>query len=602
MKLVSVCTSIVLALAMVSPLVTGCAKTAQASGVEVGIATLASGGVIVQESYEGKAPIAPLTGTISAMRITRWQLRNMLAQADAGMGMTGAALDAFDRTRANPKLPGVATFIGAWVKRSQGPLATYAAQFMPKTADYAHPANLTFPLLVVTLFIADAARVSPTAARPVASTAFAWERVIAAPASAAVGCSTVTDFVSSVIANVTDALKLSGNGFFETLWNVAVVAVIGIGIRAVQAALAPLFAAITAVATVLAMVTTIASSLQAWTLNVQADPATLTLLGTAVDGKFTANLNADSIPWPDALKNCAKSLAGIDLDQITYVDAPVTWETMGGGIPDDAAIVDQQKKIGADKTALTTYRTKPLSDAQKPECSSLHLHDIIIGRATVERSDIQHLQAALTTASLSLLPNVVQQFITPLIKPWIDAQIHDFTNLLAAPVTAAATATLEKYERDDAKCVSPPPVMPATAAASAAPATPSANPMVGNWACLITKHVNVQGVSLDVNVHVGFTFGADGMAVARFPMATTGTFGPGGGTVQADKDMQAAPAAPYSYKDKGTGANDSGILHFPTAVSSSADEDITFSNPNTYYTLVTSKESGKEYLMKCKRT
>lgn len=93
--------------------------------------------------------------------------------------------------------------------------------------------------------------------------------------------------------------------------------------------------------------------------------------------------------------------------------------------------------------------------------------------------------------------------------------------------------------------------------------------------CLISQHMIVQGLSIHVDVHVGFTFGADGMDVARLTNGLNGTFGAGGGNVQA-------------------------TLHFPTAVSSSANEDITFSHPDD--TTITSPSTGKEYLMKCKRT
>lgn len=583
------------------PLLTGCGTKSAADPVAIGIAALASGGVAVQESYEGRTPIAPLVGSVSAMRMTRWQLRNMVGQASAGMGMLGAALDAFGRSPgAAPRKrtsPGIATFIGAWVKRSQGPLATYAGQFMPKNADYAHPAKITFPLLVVTLFIADAARTTKPAEAPTGSaTGFEWERLIAAPASASGGCSTVTNFVASVVDNVTNALLVTGDGFLASLWNTTIAALVGIAVSVIETALAPIFSTIRTIATVLAMVTTIASSLQPWTVDVQPGQQSVTLLGTPVTGKFTATLHADSIQWPDGLKDCAQALANIDLDTISYVNAPVEWETFGD-FPGGATVSDSQKTIQADKTAVLNFQTVPIKDEQKPECSTLHLQSIIIARAWIGRSDIDHLQAALANAALSLLPKVVQQLVTPLITPWIDALTHELTNLLAAKVTSAGTVSLMKNERDDAKCVSPPPAVPSAAVSAAASASPTPNPMVGNWACLIKQHVNVQGVSIDVDVHVDFAYGADGMAVARFPLGTTGTFGPGGGNVQADQKMTASAPGPYSYKATGT---KTGILHFPTA-QYRPDAPVTFASANTYSETVVSHESGKTYVMVCNR-
>ena len=596
MKLASVTTAIALAFLLVFPMVlTGCTSKAEPTAVETAISALASGGVAVYDSYAAKAPVAHVGGPASAMRYTRFQLRNMVGQAQAGMGMTGAALNAFDRTPpAQAHAPGFSAFLGAWLKRSQGPLATYAASFMPKTTDYAHTANIVFPVLVVTLFIADAARPKQTAAIPEPEH-FEWQRLIAAPASAAGTCSSVTDFVSSVVDEVTKALQVSGDGFFATLWNVIVAKGVDVVVGVLKTVLKPIIAIIKTVASVLAMVTVIASSLQAWTVKVVADPEQVTMLGTAVDGKFTATVDNGSIPWPDELKNCAKALADVDLDSLTSIDAPVSWET-SGQVPESATVTDSDKKIGADKTATLNYKTVALSDPQKEDCSTLEHRGNIGARATVERSDITKLQVALTNASVSLLPDFVQKGIMPLLKPWLESQMQSFTNLLSAPVSGYDAAMLMENKKDPAKCTPAPNAPSPAASAPLVKATPGDQRIAGNWSCIISKHIVSSGIAVDIDTHVEYDLAPNGVAVIKFPNGSSGTFGPGGGNVQADKNMTAQ--APGSYTYTGTAAG--GTLHMSNGASS-GDEVIKFANANAFSTTLSSPQNKETFPMHCKR-
>lgn len=594
MKLASVSTSIALAFVLILPMVaTGCStQTTVDNSVDTAIATVATGGVAVYDSYAAKAPIATIAGPVSAMRLTRWMMRNMVGQAKSGMGMTGAALDAFARKPAAKGTPSFSAFLGAWLIRAQGPLATYAASFMPTNTNYRHTANIVFPTLVVTLFIADAAR--PAHPRP--ATGFEWERLIAAPASAAGACSTVTDFVSGVVDDVTKALQAGGDGFFATLWNIVVTTVINGVVSVIKVALAPVLNIIKTVASVLAMVTIITSSLQPWTVKVVADPQKLTLLKTPIDGKFVATVSGSDIPWPDDLKDCSKTLAGVDLDSLTSTDAPVSWET-SGQIPEHANVVDKQQTVAADKTATLTYRTVPLDHEEQPECSTLQSSGNVFARATVVRQDVQRLQAALTKAALDQLPDFVQKLLLPSIQPWIDSMTQGFANLLAAPVSGADAVQLMTDEKDPAKCT-PAPAPPTPVPSVAPTGTTNDVTIVGTWSCVMPQHIVASGIAVDVDTHVRFAFSAKGTAVVSFPMGAVGTFGAGSGNVQANQKMTAGAPGTYSYTP--TGAH-TGTLHFINQVSS-GDEHLTFSGKDAYSTIVTSPQSNKSLPMHCTRS
>jgi hypothetical protein len=119
--------SICLLFTMLAVPLIGCSqavKTPQATGMDDSIATLASGGVAVMDNFNSATPIVALTGTPSAMRFTRWQLQNLLAEANGHAGYIGSELD----TLATPPkgAPALSTFIGAWLTRNDGVLAHYA--------------------------------------------------------------------------------------------------------------------------------------------------------------------------------------------------------------------------------------------------------------------------------------------------------------------------------------------------------------------------------------------------------------------------------------------------------------------------------------------
>lgn len=510
--------AVLLALAIAS-LPAGCAPRPR-TGLDDAIGTLSRGGVAVFEGYGAGSPIAAVSGPYSAMRLTRWQLANLVTQAGAGMGFTGAELDRIGAARAPRGAPSFSYFLAAWLKRSDGALARYAATFVTHPDDK-HAPRMRFPLLVVTLFIADAART--TEAPPSRQTGFEWERMIAAPAAAAGVCSTVVNFTDSVVANVINALRSNGDSFFAKLWNTVIEIVVAGAQFVVAAALAPVFHVIGLVAGVIAVITLVSSSIQAWTLTVAENPVALKLGGQPQAGSFQATLEAPSLPWPDDIVDCAHQFANIDIQAVNYVGAPVTWSP-SGALPGKAIEKSKDATIDAAKHASFAIETVPVEDEPPPECSVENFVGSIGMTATVERSDVGKLQQLLMNAVTAQLPSAIRSVVLPLLQPWIDQGMHNLQSFLAHPVQSnPALIQLSQLQPDPDKCKpaskqTAPPPGPPTGVPTNGPSADNAR-LKGRWNCSSSAvaHTAMGGIRVDVEVDLIF----DGIGMARSQTSTS---------------------------------------------------------------------------------
>jgi hypothetical protein len=546
--------SAVLFVALIAPLfaLAGCSGGA-ADRVAPAIDRLAAGGVGVYDSYSAAAPTRAASGAPSAMRLTRWQLANLLAQAQAGMGFRGSTLDALAGPDVPKGAPAMSAFVAAWLQRGTGELAPYAKTFMPANAEYAKPSSLTYPLLVVVLFVADAARPSATAAATAKADPFAFERLIAAPAQADGICSTVSGFISQTVADVTNALKVSGDGFFATLWNTTVDlvggAALGIAKVAIGGIIYPLTAILTKVAGVLAAITAISSTLQPWSVKVDGDPASVTLGDQPADGKVVATLDAPSIDWPSQVTDCAQALGDVDLASISFKDAPVKWHTMNG-FPQYATVTDQDPTIHPDKTATLHYATVA-RQIENVQCASPHAVGSLFVDATVERIDALHAQQQLTGIVFGMLPQVVRENLQPVFQPLLDAGTKKLSEVLQEPADGNAIIVVSQLEADPLKCTPAPSAAPPAALPPPAKENPLANTA---WNCVATAHVHVPeipDVPVQMKMHVSFTDTAvTGMTASGLSME--------GGVVGNNVGKSEGGSVPYTYEPTG---DQGGVLH-----------------------------------------
>lgn len=431
------------------------------TGNDDAIETLARGGVAVMDDVNSATPVAALTAPVSAMRFTRWQVRNLVAEGNAHGGYLGSELDALGGTPP-AGTPPLSTLIAAWLVRDEGPLAEYASSFMG-SPDYKHAALIVFPTIVLLTFIGDIARSAPSpSAAP--TTGFDLEPLIASPAMADGECTAVSNWVSGVVASVTTAMQANGSGWLASLWN-SVVAIASNVIGAVAGTvLQSLTNFVTRIATIAAMLMQVASMFKPWTVSLAANPTKITLDETAQAGAFDATLNAQDIQWPSILMDCMSALGGVNLNDASYKDAPVTW-SQPVGIPALASKTSSDATLAGDKTAHYHFSTITSPKPEDAQCTALVPAGTVGITITVARSDISKVITSLETLIASELPPVVRTYLLPYIQPVINDATSTAATLRAPHATA--TATLQKYIADPLCLHTPPPGTP-----SAAPTKP----------------------------------------------------------------------------------------------------------------------------------
>jgi len=443
--------------ALLAPLITACsnaAKTSAVVGVDESINALAGGGVAVMDDVTSRTPLVGLTGTPSAMRFTSWQVRNLVAEANAHGGYLGSDLDALVAPPAGS--PGLSVIIGAWLTRNEGALAHYARRFMGDQ-DYKQSKTIMFPTIVVLTFVADIARV--TASAPASPTAFDLGPWIAAPAEAAPSCSDVSDWVSTVVNNVTTAVQANGSGWLASLWNV-VVSIAGMVFTiVVNGVLQSIVGFVTEVATVVGTLMQVASMFKPWTVQLAADPTTQILGPAPGSGAFDATLSAQDIAWPQSLVNCVNTLTSghVDLTDATYKNARVTW-SQPVGIPSLASNDSKDATLRADKTAHYTYSTVTRQPIPADDCPTLVPAGGIGITVTVERRDVSKVIDSLVQLVANKLPAKLQAFLQPYEQPAIDAAKAAVGNFKGP--RSSASASVMEYVADPLCQHTPPPTTP----------------------------------------------------------------------------------------------------------------------------------------------
>ncbi len=437
---------IALSCAVAATAVGGCSPKAPSdSATDAAITQLASGGVAVMEDVRSTGAIVATSGPASAMRFTHWQLRNLVAEASSNDGYEGKDLDALAPIPAGS--PSFSTLLATWLKRAQGPLAQYATTGMTAPAS-GDPAATRFPTLTVLLFIADIARPKPIGF---------LHRIdliplIASPAEADGVCTDVSNWVASLVNNITSAISANG-GWLSSLLS-SVVAVVG---RVVAGIEQTVLTYVTRIATITATLMQVSSMFKPWTVTMQPDPATVTIDDSAHAGTFTATLDAEAIPWPQTLKDCVSQLTNgaVDLNSEAYKDAPITWSDEIG-IPTLASNTSKDATLQADKTAKYAYTTITANKPPDDECPRLVPDGAIGVTATVARTDIAQVVNSLEGLIVGLLPGPLQSYVKPFVQPAFDAAAQTATQQFKAP-SGHATVVVSTYVADPLCSRTPPP-------------------------------------------------------------------------------------------------------------------------------------------------
>jgi hypothetical protein len=424
-------------------------KSSNAAGLDDSIQALAGGGVAVMDDVTSTAPIDAIGGTPSAMRFTRRQVQNLVAEANAHNGYTGAELDGF--IPAPSGAPPLSVLIGAWLTKQDGALAAYAQKFMG-AQDYKQAATIVFPSIVVLTFVADIARM-PAAGAQATPTAIDIGPWIASPAEAdGDACTDISNWVSSVVTNIQTAVTSNGPSWLQSIAN-TVVMIAGQAFSVVaNGVLQSTVGFVTEIATVVGTLMQVATMFKQWTVNLAADPAALTLGAAPLNGAFNATLDAQDIQWPQSLAGCVKSLSGVDLSVPGYKDAAVTWK-QPVGIPTFASPVTQDATLAGDKTAHYKYST--ITKEPATDCPALVPSGKVGITVTVVRTDVSKALNSLLLLITNKLPSQLQSILQPFEQQGIDkvqSTIGDFNS-----PHATATTQLSELVADPGCTHTPPP-------------------------------------------------------------------------------------------------------------------------------------------------
>lgn len=283
------------------------------------------------------------------LTLTDWQSANLLRDANAGQGLTGAQLRAAI-PMPDDEMP-LDLMVGAWVLEAASPIAQIAQGLMP-TLDFDDTVDVTIPTAVVVLFtyeatLADADGNVPSnlPATPVVVAPFTAEQFEAAEASRGPQGFAAPNRRPSIAqilpANITNNPCGALLAFQETVLGLVYDALGGkdswLGKRAqVAIGLLPKAALPYAIPgkgtfdmlTTLGFIAGLVGSVSPWTVTIEANEDPIAYgVAPGVGQRGTVRTVVDpglQVKWPAALKSCAQ-LLGIDLPEITPVGGIVTW-------------------------------------------------------------------------------------------------------------------------------------------------------------------------------------------------------------------------------------------------------------------------------------
>ena len=333
------------------------------------------------------------------LTLTDWQSANLLRDANAGQGLTGAQLRAAI-PMPDDEMP-LDLMIGAWALEAASPIAEIAQGLMP-TLDFDDTVDVVIPTAAVVLFtyeatLADADGNVPSTlpATPVVVAPFTAEQFDAAEASrgpqgfAAPNrrpsiaqvlpanipnnpCGALLAFQENVLGLVYDAL----GGKDSWLGKRAQVA-IGLLPKAALPYAIPGKGTFDMLAT-LGFIAGLVGSVSPWTVTIEANEDPIAYgVAPGVGQRGTVRTVVDpglQVKWPEALKSCAQ-LIGIDLPEITPVGGIVTWTPTFGThatkLSEDGVIMDIDGRYEATLLYDTSVESADQAANGQPTASGL---------------------------------------------------------------------------------------------------------------------------------------------------------------------------------------------------------------------------------------
>lgn len=383
-------------------------KPVAAAGLDLTRDQLQSAGIAIV-SDETAVP-----DSATSLTVTQIQADRMIAEAAAGVGRTGAELDAI--APVDPSYPRMSYLLAAYLSADDLPgehpgadlaRSLYApSDERPEPTDWTHPESIVFPMAVVALFVQDLmtaaqAEGSFEAEDPVdegAGPALATPELAVSADIIDSPCSTVTGFISKTIQGLFDVLrvipgeisKISQLGIFGVLLSALIDHAIGLAQSVVEGLVsvvtAPVLNAMRIGLTGLGTASLVLSYFTNERLVVKPGPADHTAFSIDPDpgtkGTFTASTLSLTKDWPAALVDCAKA-SGASIPPLIKAGDPATWTIQSGVTL--ISLENTETKILADKTAVVEFTTghEDAETAKGPEITEAARVSVTVPRKEV---------------------------------------------------------------------------------------------------------------------------------------------------------------------------------------------------------------------------
>ncbi|MEE3851772.1 hypothetical protein VZC37_15625 [Gordonia sp. LSe1-13] len=401
---------------------------------------LASAGIEVFR-LNSVEPIVPAENP-GPLRLTEAQAMSAAQGVAAGAGMTGAAID--DMITVEPLELGAtpipaSLLVSAWVDSQRSPASRLARTYMGEQ-DLRQHTTAVFPSAVLGLYSSDVAGnpdvpLPPTAPQP--------------PHQGATGTSLCETFKSAIYGSIERVFNAIGrfetvgyNGDFwhdvaafvrnigATVGNFALDTVKAIIVNGVRIVTGPVVSALATVAGMLAVATTVVTTLQPWTGAMSSSPDPVRRDANANRGSVNLRVRSGltASDWPDEVAGCARA-AGVELPSLQPRDAGISWK-IDGQYPEDMVVrVVDSGPTSRDGSAILVFDTipEPPDRARGEQRDDGRVHFTV----DVHRRDIDKLERLLSDTVFNEIPGIVIDLIGPQLHSLIDPQIRSLLGPLA---------------------------------------------------------------------------------------------------------------------------------------------------------------------------
>ncbi|GAA0997602.1 hypothetical protein [Subtercola frigoramans] len=363
-----------------------------------------------------------VTGPVTSLTLTGLQADRLIAEANAGAGLSGRDIDALAPVATG--LPPASYLVASYVNDSGLVGASVAKSLIEPGADFTHAQGIVFPTAVIALLVSDlmtaaaaADSFTPTpsglgmgTSSGIKGAAYLPGRVVQSSMlqnsmlqnsmlQAPTGpCSTVTNFLSSSIQGLFDVLRvipgvigaIDALGPFGKVLSALINGAIGLAQGVVEGVVSvvtqPVLDAMRFALSGLGIASLVLSYFTNEKLLIKPQPSDHLPFsvdpGATVRGTFIASALSLTTDWPAALVDCA-NVSGAKIPELMKAGDTATWAQSSGAdliTPDSLT-----STVGSDKTTTMTFSTghEDAETAKGPELTTASRVTVSIPRKEV---------------------------------------------------------------------------------------------------------------------------------------------------------------------------------------------------------------------------